>query len=59
MLQIDGRFMSVLASVDTDPVSCEVSHRGLTNLTDDNENATSSLERLLSGAIVRRHSENF
>ena len=59
MLQIDGRFMSVLASVDTDFVICQLSQRGLTNLTDDNENATNSLERLLSEATVRRHSESF
>jgi hypothetical protein len=59
MLQIDGRFMSVLASVDTDSVICELSHRGLTNLTDGNENGTNSEESLLPGATVFRHGESF
>ena len=35
MLQIDGCFMSVLASVDTDSVICELSQRGNKNLPDD------------------------
>ena len=59
MLQIDGRFMSVLGSVDTDSVICELSQRGNRNLPDDNENGTNSEERLLPGAAVCRHGESF
>ena len=59
MLQIDGRFMSVLGSVDTDSVICELSQRGNTNLPDDNENGTNSEESLLPRATVCRHGENF
>jgi hypothetical protein len=59
MLQIDGGFMSVLGSVDTDSVICELSQRGNTNLPDDNENGTNFEESLLPRATVCRHGENF